>query len=463
MGLIEDVLKTVENYRMLAPGDAVLIGLSGGPDSVCLLEVLDRLRPRYGLALHAVYIDHGLRPGDTPREIEFAKTLAESHGMDFYAESVNVAQYAKRERMGVQEAARVLRYETLETLADRLGAGKIALGHNADDQIETFFMRLLRGSGAGGLSGIPPVRKTKGKTIIRPLIETTRTRIEEFLRETGAAFVTDPSNLKRDYTRNRIRHDLVPVLKGFNPRFGEAVLRTTRLLAEEDNYFESIVLKGLMPLFRRKTDEEIELFMVPLESMNTVLLRRTLRKALGLVKNLRGLDFKHIEEVMGLIKKGRPGDRLCLPGGIRAVKKYSTFLITSKKAGPFALEPLTLDCPGSLQIAGADAVITAEVRENDPGPAGGRRTAVLDAGKTGLKLTVRSKKEADFFYPSGFGHRKKLQDFLVDEKVPRDERDIIPIVASGDDIVWVAGMRADDRFIAREGTSRFLVLSLLAK
>ena len=465
MNLIEDVLKTVESHGMLAHGDAVLVGLSGGPDSVCLLEVLTRLRERYGLSLHAVYIDHGLRPSDTPGEIEFAKTLAEGRGVDFYAEKVGVAQYAKSERMGTQEAARALRYQALETLADRLGAGKIALGHNADDQVETFFMRLLRGSGAKGLSGIPPVRKTisrgKSKSIIRPLIETPRAAIEEFLREVGAAFVTDPSNLKRHYTRNRIRHDLVPVLKGFNPRLSEAVLRTTRILAEEDGYFETIVLKGLMPLFRRKTDEEVELFIVPLESMNTVLLRRTLRKLIELVKNLRGLDFKHIEEIMGLIKKGRPGDRLYLPGGIQAIKKYSTFLITSKKVA--LLEPSSLDCAGSLEIAGAGAVITASIEENDPGRADGRLTAVLDASKTGLRLTVRGRKEGDFFYPSGFGHRKKLQDFLVDEKVPRHERDSIPIVASGEDIVWVAGMRADDRFIAREGTKQFLVLRLHTK
>ncbi len=213
-----------------------------------------------------------------------------------------------------------------------------------------------------------------------------------------------------------------------------------------------------MPLLRNKTDEEAELFLVPLESMNTVLLRRVLRKVIGLVKGLRGLDFKHIEEMIGLIKKGKPGDRLCLPGSVRAVKKYSTFLITAKRIE--RLKTSVIDCPGSLRVAGTDAVITAAVQEKDPGGADGRRIAVLDAGKTGLSLTVRGRKDGDYFYPSGFGHRKKLQDFLVDEKVPRDERDGIPVVASGDDIVWVAGMRADERFIAREDTRQFLILTL---
>ncbi len=237
MSLPENILKTTAKYGMLEPGDTVLICLSGGADSVCLLEILDRLQERFGLGLHAVFIDHGLRPDETPAEMEFARALAEGCGIAFYDEKVDVALYAKSRRMGRQEAARVLRYEACERLADRLGANRIAMGHTADDQVETFFMRLLRGSGAAGLSGIPPVRKIKGKTIIRPLIETTRTEIENYLREAGSGFITDPSNLKRDYTRNRIRHDLVPVLRQFNPRLNETILRTARILAEEDSYF----------------------------------------------------------------------------------------------------------------------------------------------------------------------------------------------------------------------------------
>ncbi len=448
---------------MLAPEDAILIGLSGGADSVSLLKALAGfLREDLGLALHAIYIDHGLRPGETPGEIEFARQVCEAHGVGFYAEKIDVLGYAEKERMGKQEAARALRYETFENYACRLGAGKIALGHTADDQVETFFMRLLRGSGAKGLRGIPPVRRTKAKkTIIRPLIETSRLEIEEFLAEASTGFVQDPTNLKCDYERNRIRHELVPVLKKFNPNLNETILRTTRILAEEDRYFESTVLKALMRLLRAKTDEEAELYVVPLEAMETALLRRTLRMVLELVKGLRGLDFDHIEDMIGLIKKGGPGDSLNLPHGIRAVRKYSTMLITSRP--PVEIGTYGLECPGSVTIPETGAVIRAGVFEKTEAPqiTDERRRVLLDADKTGLSLTVRGRKDGDFFHPLGFGGRKKLQDLFVDEKIPRDERGAVPIVvAPGGEIVWVAGLRGDERFKPGPGTKRFLVLEI---
>ncbi len=457
------IRETVRKYGMLAPEDAILIGLSGGADSVSLLKALAGfLREDLGLALHAIYIDHGLRPGETPGEIEFARQVCEAHGVGFHTEKIDVLGYAEKERLGKQEAARALRYETYENYAVRLGAGKIALGHTADDQVETFFMRLLRGSGAKGLRGIPPVRRTKGKkTIIRPLIETSRSEIEEFLAGSSTGFVQDPTNLKNDYERNRIRHNLLPVLRQFNPNLTETILRTTRILAEEDRYFESTVLKALMRLMRAKKDEEAELYLVPLESMEIALLRRTLRMVLELVKGLRGLDFMHIEDIIGLIKQGSPGDRLNLPHGIRAVKKYSTLLITSRP--PVEIGTYGLACPGSVTIPETGAVISAGIFEKPevPGIADGKRRVVLDAEKAGLSLAVRGRRDGDFFHPLGFRGRKKLQDLFVDEKIPRDERGGVPIVlTSGGDIAWVAGLRGDDRFKPGPETKKFLVLEI---
>ncbi|MDA8171041.1 MAG: tRNA lysidine(34) synthetase TilS [Nitrospiraceae bacterium] len=464
MSLQEKVLKTAKKFGMFGPGDTVLVGLSGGADSVCLLKILHAMTKEYNLALHAVYVDHGLRPDETPAEIEFAKRVAEGSAAVFHCEKIDVASYAGQEGLGKQEAARILRYDVYEGLAGRLGANRIALGHTADDQTETFFMRLLRGGGRRGLSGIPPVRKIKGKHIVRPLIETTRAEIEEFLAETGTDFITDPTNLKNEYTRNKIRHDLVPVLKKFNPNLDETILRTTQILAEEERYFESAVLKGLMRLLRDKTEEGVELFLVPLETMDTVLLRRTLRKVIELVRGIRGLDFGHVEDIIGLIKKGKPGDRLYLPGPVRAVKKYSTLLVTARP--PTRLGAYRLTCPGSVRFLETGALIKAyvervgEIARSAAEGAPGSKKVVLDAEKTGLELTIRGRQNGDYFCPLGFGRRKKLQDFFVDEKVPRDERDGIPIVLSGDDIVWVAGMRADERFRAGEDAKNFLVLEI---
>ncbi len=458
------VRETVRKYSMLARGDIVLIGLSGGADSVSLLKALSGFfSEEFNLALHAIYIDHGLRPDETPGEIEFARRVCKLHNVGFHTEKINVLEYAEKERLGKQEAARGLRYELYDACAARLGAGKIALGHTADDQVETFFMRLLRGSGVKGLRGIPPLRRTRSKkTIIRPLIETSRSEIEVFLAGSSTGFVQDSSNMKDDYERNRIRHGLLPVVRQFNPNLNETILRTTQILAEEDRYFESRVLKALMKLLRVRTDEEAELYLVPLESMETALLRRILRMTIELVKGLRGLDFGHIEEIIGLVKHGAPGDRLNLPHGIRAVRKYAALLITSRP--PVQMGTYGLECPGSVTISETGAVIKADVffeKADVPENVDWRKMVVLDAEKTGVSLAVRGRRDGDFFYPLGFGGRKKLQDLFVDEKIPRDERGGVPVVvAPGGDIIWVAGLRGDERFKAGPETKRFLLLEL---
>jgi len=453
MSLTEKAAEAIRKHSMLAGGETVLVGLSGGPDSVCLLTVLHALAPDMRLKLRAVYVDHGLRSDETPDEIEFASDLCMKLDVPFSVKQVNVRPYAKRHGLSLQDAARTLRYEALEEAAAEAGADAIALGHNLDDQVETFLMHILRGSGPRGLSGIPPVRDN----IIRPLIETERREIEGFLDSEGISYIIDSSNLKDDYLRNRLRADIMPALKEINPSIAETLARTTEILRDEDRYLELEVTKTLMRLISRKTDASIELFLAPLEGMDRVILRRVLRRSVEATEGLRGIGFKHIEDIVQLIKAGSPGDRLYLPRDVRAIKKYSTLLLTSEppqRLGTYALMP-----GEEAVLREAGLVLSARIEEEAPAGANSG-TAALDAGKVKLPLTVRARAEGDFFYPEGFGKRKKLQDYFVDEKVPRDERDTVPIVASGEDIVWVGGMRADARFAAGAGTNRFLVLEL---
>jgi tRNA(Ile)-lysidine synthase len=435
---------------MLSGGETVLVGLSGGPDSVCLLTVLNTLRDELKLRLYAVYVDHGLRPGETPHEIEFCRKFCEGSSVILITRSVDVKTYAEGHDMNKQEAARDLRYEIFhEVLAD-IGADKIALGHTADDQIETFFMRFLRGSGPKGLSGIPPVR-TK---IIRPLIEIDRGDIERYLDAQGINPILDSSNLKGDYIRNRIRLFFIPEIKKMNPHIVQTVSRTMDILREEENYFDILITKTLMKLISRKSDLRIELFLVPMVGMDTVILRRVLRRAIDETRGLRGMSFNHIEDSIDLIKRGKAGDRLNLPKGLRIIKNYSTLVITSEM--PQRLNTLAFTVPGEVVLGEIKAIMRMSLEKEVDGLGDGRTTAVFDADKTGTTLTIRSRKEGDFFYPRGFGRKKKLQDYFVDEKVPRDERDAIPIVAAGHDIIWIAGFRGDERFMASDETKRFL-------
>ncbi len=446
---------------MLADRDHILIGLSGGPDSVSLTLILDELRAEYNLTLSALYIDHGLRPGETEKEESFCRELCESRGINFYTRAVDVRSAAGA-GTNIQQAARQLRYKAYDEDLHEIKASKIALGHNADDQAETVMMRLLRGSGRKGLSGIPPVRGN----IIRPLIEIERREIEDFLvsysptpqlPNSSTSYLIDSSNLKDDYLRNWIRLNFMAELKTKNPALVHDICNTADIFREEDAYLEIIVTKTLMRLISRKSDYSIQLFLTPLAATEKPILRRVLRRAIDAVKGLRGISYVHIEDIIHLIQKGKAGDRLNLPKGIRVVREYSLLKITTEK--PELLSEHELSPPGEIVLRESGISLKASFEEG--GESGKDVSSVLlDAGNMTFPLKVRARAAGDYFYPLGFGKKKKLQDFFVDEKVPRDRRDVTPIVVSGNDIIWIAGYRADERFKVTEGTESILKLSI---
>jgi tRNA(Ile)-lysidine synthase len=453
----------IEKHSMLSGKEKVLVALSGGPDSVCLLHVLKNLKDEFKLDIYALYIDHGLRAEEASIEKEFCKNLCEKLDLPFMTKFIDVKNYAQEKGINRQEAARELRYQVFEETALEINAQKVALGHTADDQAETLLMRLLRGSGPTGLSGIPPVR---GK-FIRPLIEIEKQEIERYLQEEKVDYIVDSSNLREDYLRNKIRLSLVPMIREVNPNIIDTLSRTAAILREEERYFGILVTKTLMRLMSRKTNSRIELFLSPLEVMERVILRRTLRKAIDETRGLRGINFIHIEDIIKLIKKSKTGGRLYLPHGIRAIKDYSTLILTSEP--PVKLDTYTLEVPGEMVLKEAGVLIKASlINFSDFGESGQavkvhadfKTLALFDAARLLFPLVVRPRKRGDFFYPLGFGKKKKLQDFFVDEKVPRDERDAIPLIVSGEDIVWVVGYRGDERFRVTDETKKVLRLEV---
>lgn len=453
--LTERIKETIKKHSMFGEGEKVLIGLSGGPDSVCLLHVLNLLKPECRLSLAAVYVDHNLRPDETPGEIAFCRQLCDQLHIDFILKSVDVKAHAKEKGLNKQEAARELRFRMFDEAARETGAGRIALAHHADDQAETILMRLLRGAGPQGLSGIPARRGN----IIRPLLEVEKAHIDAYLDSKKIPFVTDSSNLKTDYLRNSLRLAVIPELRKINPKLTSSIASTAAILQEEERYFGIIVTKTLMKMISRKTAHRIELFLSPMENMDRVILRRVLRRAVAETEGLRGIGFVHIEDIMHLVRYGSAGDRIYLPKGIRVIKEYSLLIITSER--PIRIASYILQPPGEVAIIGAGLVMKASTGEM-PGDFGdGKSEVLLDAGKMQFPLEIRARQPGDFFYPLGFGKRKKLQDYFVDEKVPRDERDAVPVVVSGGEIIWVSGYRADERFRATENTKKFLRLVIV--
>jgi tRNA(Ile)-lysidine synthase len=451
MDLVEKAIKTIKKYSMLQQGDIVLIGLSGGPDSVCLSVILDEVRDNFNLSLHALYLDHGLRPEESRDEETFCRGFCEEHGIDFHSEKIEVKAISEKKRINIHEAARELRYDAFERTALKIKAVRIAVAHNADDQAETFLMRLIRGTGRRGLSGIPYMR---GK-IIRPLLDIRREDIERFLSEKQIKFVTDSSNLKTEYLRNRLRQEIIPILKKDNPSVTESINRTADIFREEERFLEIATTKTMMRLITRKTDESIELFLMPLMTIDRAILRRILKRALCEIGADRGIELTHIDDVIHLIKDNRSGDMINLPIEIRAIKSYSTLLLTKEVFT--GLQTQYINVPGETSIGEEGLSIISQLSDKSVEKSN-RDTAVFDFEKLVLPLQLRQRREGDFFYPAGFGRRKKLQDFFVDEKVPREKRDSVPLIVSGEDIIWVAGYRADDRFKVTDRTEKCLRL-----
>jgi len=453
--LIVQATDTIKKHSMLKRGETVLVGLSGGPDSVCLLVLLHRIKAAFNLTLHAVYVDHNLRPGETPAEIAYCTELCGDMKVDFRVKSIDVKGFVKEHGGNKQEAARDLRYRAFHEAAMEIRADRISLAHNADDQAETVFMRLIRGTGASGLAGIP----AKRGPIIRPLLEIERKDIEDFLVSENIRYVVDSSNLQADYFRNKFRLMIMPELKKMNPNLIQGVNNTVSILQEEERYLGIIVTKTLMKMISRKTERRIELFLTPMEAMDIVILRRLLRRVLDETEGLRGISFAHIEDIIRLVKEGSSGDRIYLPKGIRVIKDYSLLVITSER--PRTIASGEMNVPGEVAVVGAGVVVKASFEEEGEDFGDGRTSVLLDAAGMDFPLRIRPRRPGDCFFPYGFGKRKKLQDFFVDEKVPRDERDSIPIVLTGDDIIWVAGYRADDRYRVTGSAKKFLRLVIV--
>ena len=462
MTLIDKVRKTISTYRMLSPGDRVVVAVSGGPDSVCLLLALLALATEYGLKLHIAHLDHRFRGSESAAEARFVDDLAKKLGLPATVEGRDVPAYCAERGLSAQAGAREVRYRFLQEAAGAAGAQRIALGHTANDQAETLLMRLIRGAGASGLSAMPPVREA----FIRPLIDSTRTEVLAYLDEIGQDFVTDPSNMKPVYTRNRVRQEVLPVLERFNPRIVEALAAAADVLRSEDAAMESALVTVAERVLRRDGDA-VRIDRTAFNSLLPALQRRVLRKALAscVSDGPRALSWVQTEEAVGFMKEAQTGRSMELPGGLALTREYDNLIIGPRRSEPAFCVQLAV--PGTTEIPSLALTVVAAIRESPPRAEVDADQenylwqAQFDYAKIASPLYLRNRRPGDWFCPAGMhGMRKKLQDFFVDEKVPRQGRAYAPLLATEQDLVWIVGMRTDGRFLAGPGTQTMLVVSI---
>ena len=456
--IIDKVKNTIIRYDMVERGDRVIVAVSGGPDSVCLLDILYAIREDLGIDMVVAHYDHGLRPGDDESETAFVRQLALSMNLPF--ELGKAQPFPSNTGHSLEEQARDARYGFLESTRKKHHAQKIALGHQLNDQAETVIMRLLRGSGSSGLAGIPPVRD---KRIIRPLIEIKRHEIAAYLNVRGLEYVVDRSNLQGRYLRNKIRLEMIPELLKYQPRLLELLGQTSEILRDESRYFDQIAEAWVNREAEYPPDGDIAIELSSLLNLHKALQRRVIRALLSKKgRTLRRIDRGHIDSVIQLIKGQRPQGQLHLPNGLILKKTYDRLTLGTYSKPKKKHFHYSLDGPGTFHLHAINRHVTlVEIAPGGSWDLGiSRRTAFFDAEKIRYPLILRNVKPGDRFVPLGMSGHKKIKDFFMDLKIPSEMRSSIPILISHHQVLWVCGYRIDDRFKVTEGSKRILQVSL---
>ncbi len=472
MELPKRLLETIRRHGLLRRGDRVLVALSGGPDSVALLLLLRELEASGELTVAGVaHLNHGLRE-NASRDEEFCRALAATLGIPFRAERADVAGLASRLRTSLEDAGRQARYEFFDRVAADLDAAAIATGHTHDDQAETFLLRLIRGAGPRGLASIYP---RSGK-VIRPLLDVGREELRTYLASIGQDYCDDETNRDLRIPRNRIRHELLPYLqREFSPGIADVLAREAAIAREDEDRLqqEAIEIANLIVLSSVRvarsrlggesdaTEETdtVEVDVAALAALPRALGSRVARLALAILGPTRFIGFEHVERFLELARS--EAGALSLPGQ-HAVRRGARLVLSRAPVQPFVNSfRVPLSIPGEVILEAQGWAVSAESGAGHRSCSGRNRLAVgVLAERVALPLAVRSRQPGDRFRPTGMrGQGKKLQDFLVDRKIAREMRDLLPLVVdSSDTILWVVGESVSEDFQVTEPSQGVIFL-----
>jgi tRNA(Ile)-lysidine synthase len=440
--LPEWVLAYARREHLFAPGDRVLVAVSGGPDSVALLHLLARLRPELELDLGVAHYDHGLRGAESRGDADFVAELAQDLGLACHRGQGAVRDAARRDRVSLQMAARKLRLEFFWETRRVHGYARLALGHTADDQVELFWLRLLRGAGLEGLKGMWPAAPGG---LVRPLLAVGKGVLLAWLAAESLPYRVDASNLSRAYLRNRVRLDLLPHLtREYNPRLAQAIWRTQTLLADDERLLARDTAAAWDRVARELAPDCFALDLDRFFTLEPGLTRRVLRWGVARLSPEAALTAAQVESILALAASDRSGGILNLGEEVRAARAGAALHLMTALPEPF---------PGATDLPGPPAEVESPpgwrwrlsrraCRPDDPRPT--RETAWLDPERAASPLAARAWRPGDRFWPLGAPGPRKLQDFLTDAKIPRWLRPHLPLLASATDILWVPGLRIAD-------------------
>lgn len=460
--LPEIVKENCIKHCLIQPGDHVIVGVSGGADSVCLLLVLYKLAPVMDLKLTAVHLNHGMRGGESDGDQTFVESLCSRLGMPLKVFSEKIGEMASALKISEEEAGREARYRLFSQVMDEEQANVIAVAHNLEDNAETVMMNILRGCGLDGLCGMD----VRNGSIIRPLLTVSRQEIEAWLIKSGQPYRTDSSNLTDAYFRNRIRNRLFPAIQeitGLNPV--QSLTRLSRLAAEDHESLERMAACLFREWYEINKETVLSFSRASLNTMDSAVAARIIRLAWEKLKGDRkNLERTHVEAILKLCRSQTTGKKLALPLGFSAWLDYDRLFMGIKEASSSEAYAYPLVLPGVTQVPEASGSLHAELLDRPPGLLlkeikENSSIQVFDYLKLVRGINIRNRRNGDRIHPSRSPGEKKLKEFFIDRKVSQEERDNIPMVAMGRDVIWIVGMRTSEKFRADQHTQSFLKLS----
>lgn len=458
--LIETIKNTIKKHSLIDEGDKILVGVSGGADSVCLLHCLKQIAPELKFSLCVVHVNHGIRGDEAQRDMEFVKELCIDLGIDFFVEEVDVPELAKKENLSVEAAGRLARYRAFHRICIEKGYNKVATAHNRDDQAETVLMRIIRGTGIDGLSGI---KYKRDDGVIRPILDIERRDIEKYLSEYGIEYCTDSTNGDNNYTRNKIRNILLPMLRDeFNPNINSALSHLAETSSQDSNFINGYAKR----LYSRINGpiKERKPVVLDIESLNMLEESIKIRVIKNALADVMGKYYKteksHIDFIISLLNK-ETGSKVELPGDLNVVVRYG-WLAFEKKDKAVREEFYSNNSCYEVEIGNVYDVagyrISIGLTDVDAKTASNQ--IILDYDKLkDMELCIRCRRKGDKIAVFSDGRTKKLKSLMIDLKIPRNKRDEIPLLCCGEEVVAVIGYRCAEKYKINNNTKSGLVVT----